>query len=225
MLNNQIKLNEQVSGPEWVTDGSNWYTAIWTECAELMETTDWKWWKQTGLKMSEFQLELVDILHFGLASLLIEGYEAQGVLDSSAVDKIARYMDGKYTVASFTYVGSEIGMHRSIEQIAFSALSTKKFDVVSFFQVALASGLSLDDLFRIYLTKSTLNNFRQCNGYASGTYTKNWNGVDDSIVALHTALHVPSYTTNSEKIINVDHFQIKLFNMLMDKYAEAIHGN
>mgnify|MGYP000395074083 CR=1 FL=1 len=30
---------------DWVMQGHNWRRAIWTECAELMNELDWKWWK------------------------------------------------------------------------------------------------------------------------------------------------------------------------------------
>jgi hypothetical protein len=42
--------------------------------------------------------------------------------------------------------------------------------------------MDLDELFRQYVGKNTLNFFRQDHGYKEGTYIKIWNGEEDNEV-------------------------------------------
>jgi hypothetical protein len=44
------------------------------------------------------------------------------------------------------------------------------------------SGLDLDTLYRLYVGKNILNQFRQDNGYKEGTYVKVWDGSEDNVV-------------------------------------------
>jgi hypothetical protein len=41
-------------------------------------------------------------------------------------------------------------------------------------------GMSIDDLYRGYVGKNTLNFFRQDHGYKDGSYIKVWNGQEDN---------------------------------------------
>jgi hypothetical protein len=41
-------------------------------------------------------------------------------------------------------------------------------------------GLTFDDLYKRYIGKNALNEFRQLNGYKSGTYIKIWNNREDN---------------------------------------------
>ena len=44
------------------------------------------------------------------------------------------------------------------------------------------SGLNLETLYRLYVGKNILNQFRQDNGYKDGSYIKVWAGEEDNIV-------------------------------------------
>jgi hypothetical protein len=41
-------------------------------------------------------------------------------------------------------------------------------------------GMNIDDLYRGYVGKNTLNFFRQDHGYKDGSYIKVWNGKEDN---------------------------------------------
>lgn len=58
--------------------------------------------------------------------------------------------------------------------------SVKLFE--DFFELAYMSKLNLQDLYRLYIGKNILNQFRQDNGYKEGTYVKVWDGKEDNIV-------------------------------------------
>ena len=69
MLQMQDEMNCRVH-PSWREQGYEWYRAIWVECAELMDHYGWKWWKKQSPDRDQVVLELIDIWHFGLSSLL-----------------------------------------------------------------------------------------------------------------------------------------------------------
>jgi len=47
--------------------------------------------------------------------------------------------------------------------------------------VVIQSGLNLDALYKLYVGKNILNQFRQDHGYKEGTYIKIWNGEEDNV--------------------------------------------
>jgi hypothetical protein len=51
----------------------------------------------------------------------------------------------------------------------------------AFIDVAVQSGLNLDSLYKLYVGKNILNQFRQDHGYKEGTYIKIWNGEEDNV--------------------------------------------
>ena len=66
------------------------------------------------------------------------------------------------------------------------SLSKEELDldafIEEFFDLVLMSGLDLETLYRLYVGKNILNQFRQDNGYKEGSYIKVWNGTEDNVV-------------------------------------------
>ena len=54
--------------------------------------------------------------------------------------------------------------------------------IADFFNLVIMSGLNLDTLYKLYIGKNVLNQFRQDHGYKDGTYIKIWNGEEDNVV-------------------------------------------
>ena len=52
----------------------------------------------------------------------------------------------------------------------------------NFFDLTLMSGLDLESLYKLYVGKNILNQFRQDHGYKEGTYIKVWNGQEDNVM-------------------------------------------
>ena len=69
MAEMQISHNEHVH-PDWLTQGYEYYRAVWVECAELLDHFGWKWWKKQQPDLDQVKLEIVDIWHFGLSDLI-----------------------------------------------------------------------------------------------------------------------------------------------------------
>ncbi len=164
----QDALNANVH-PQWRTQGHAYYRAIWVECAELLDHFGWKWWKHQSADLEQVKLEIVDIWHFGLSELIRDGRIGAGHIDAGVV-------------SAFDRIGtsSPRDFRETVEALAGATLAQRGFPVDAFVDLMGALPLDLDELYRIYIGKNVLNNFRQANGYKSGTYIKVWLGREDN---------------------------------------------
>ncbi|MCH2058221.1 MAG: dUTP diphosphatase [Thalassotalea sp.] len=167
MLSMQDAMNSRVSDA-WRDNGYEWYRAIWAECAEMLDHHGWKWWKHQEIDVPQVQLELVDIFHFGLSLRLMTG---------ASVDNIAQTL-----AAELAENSSESDFKIALESLASAAVTNKAFDATAFTDCMRLMNMDLDELFRQYVGKNTLNFFRQDHGYKEGTYIKVWNGKEDNEV-------------------------------------------
>jgi dimeric dUTPase (all-alpha-NTP-PPase superfamily) len=194
MLTMQDAMNSRVS-ETWRTNDYEWYRAIWVECAEMLDHHGWKWWKHQEIDVPQVQLELVDIFHFGLSLRLMAG---------KSVDVISQ------EIAKELHQGStENDFKVALENLASAAVTDKSFDAKALADCMFLMDMDLDELFRQYVGKNTLNFFRQDHGYKEGSYIKIWNGEEDNevLAALVTSLDT-----------NADDFQQQLYNALKEKY-------
>jgi dimeric dUTPase (all-alpha-NTP-PPase superfamily) len=165
MLEMQNAMNTKVHA-EWFNQGFEWYRAIWVECAEMLDHYGWKWWKKQTPDTEQVILELVDIFHFGL-SLRIDGktsYQEIAEQLTAELEKPTQADDFKQT----------------LELLAASAVANKTFDAAAFAGCMAQIGMDIDDLYRGYVGKNTLNFFRQDHGYKDGSYIKVWHGQEDN---------------------------------------------
>jgi dimeric dUTPase (all-alpha-NTP-PPase superfamily) len=194
MLQLQNQLNDATNGEEWtkgVTKNGktiNWQRCIYMECAEMVDSFPWKHWKAITQEPDwhNHQIEVVDVWHF-IMSLAIEEYakESKGSVEEIAMDISS--MDALKQIetdaVSFAEVNAVI---EKVENLMRIALSKDKLDlnalISEFFDLVGMSGLNLDTLYRLYVGKNILNQFRQDNGYKEGTYIKVWNGKEDNVV-------------------------------------------
>ena len=169
MLELQDAMNKKVYS-DWSTRNLEWYRAIWIECGELVEHYGYKWWKKQETNIEQVQMEVIDIWHFGLSSLLRDG---------GSIDEIAQNMCDElhsYNIAN-TPLG---GVLETAEVLAAHALNTHSFSLFKFWDLMYMVGLTFDDLYRQYVGKNVLNRFRQDHGYNSGCYIKEWQGREDN---------------------------------------------
>ena len=69
--------------------------------------------------------------------------------------------------------------------------------------------MDLDELFRQYVGKNTLNFFRQDHGYKDGSYIKIWNGEEDNEVLANLVKNLDA---------GAEDFQQQLYAALEEKY-------
>jgi hypothetical protein len=152
--------------PDWRTQRYEYYRAIWIECAELMDHFGWKWWKHQQADVDQVKLELVDIWHFGLSDLLRADALEPGIVDVLDVVPVDDPTDA--------------ALRAAVEDLACATLQAKAFAIAPFARVMQLLPLPFDELFRLYVGKNVLNEFRQDHGYKAGTYLKTWTGREDN---------------------------------------------
>lgn len=192
MLELQQQLNDATNGLGW-EDGMtkngkpiDWKRCTYLECAELIESYPWKHWKNIDAKpdYANIKIEAVDIWHF-IMSQGLEDYK-RGELGS--IETLANNINSLTNFSAFSGESQE-NFKDYYEQIAvvevlmktiFCGGSTEKL-MAAFIDVAMQSGLNLDALYKLYVGKNILNQFRQDHGYKEGTYLKIWNGEEDNV--------------------------------------------
>nr|WP_044835025.1 dUTP diphosphatase [Thalassomonas actiniarum] len=194
MLTMQDAMNSRVS-KTWRNNNYEWYRAIWVECAEMLDHHGWKWWKHQEIDVAQVQLELVDIFHFGLSLRLMSGKDIAAISTELAQELIKGSPETDFKLA--------------LEKLASAAVTDKSFDAVALADCMRLMDMDIDELFRQYVGKNTLNFFRQDHGYKEGSYIKVWHGEEDNEV-LATLVN----SLNSQS----DNFQADLYQALEQKY-------
>ena len=170
MLNTMASMQEHHNTQvhqEWRTQGYEYYRAIWVECAEMLDHFGWKWWKKQNPDLDQVKLELVDIWHFALSEMLRAGTLNDDVgVALSKVQVSAQTDPGAFRLA--------------IEALASSSLQTRSFEMRPFIEAMRTLPMDYEELYGLYIGKNVLNQFRQNNGYQSGTYRKLWQGREDN---------------------------------------------
>lgn len=194
MLQLQNQLNDATNGENWTKgltkNGKyiNWRRCIYMECAEMVDSFSWKHWKSIDKApdWDNLQIEVVDVWHF-IISLAIENYSInmKGGIDDLAINISQLDSFSKVDVNSAEFAPQDEVISK-VENIIL--LATQKDDlelevlISEFFDLVLMSGLDLETLYRLYVGKNILNQFRQDNGYKDGSYIKVWAGEEDNVV-------------------------------------------
>jgi len=221
MFRLQQKLNDETNGLDWEKGYNkhdriiNWRRCIYMECAELIDSFNWKHWKDINIEpdWDNITIELVDIWHF-IMSLGLEYYKNKNLgsiddLVSYVID--TQYFDDFCTDSIAPSADDSLSIINNIEHMMKDTLLQENFYKITddFFSSAMQCGLSMEDLYKYYLGKNILNGFRQDNGYKEGTYIKVWNGREDNDVMMGILDNDASLTANS------------LYQALQEAYAKA----
>ena len=195
MLLLQQELNDATNGEGWeegkTKNGKiiNWKRCIYMECAEMVDSFAWKHWKAIDADpdWANLQIEVVDVWHF-IMSLGLEDYSQnfRGTLEDLAMkislepgyQKLKENADLEYAEPSLIMAKVEDLILNSVNRETLDG--PKLFE--DFFELAYMSKLNLTDLYRLYVGKNILNQFRQDNGYKEGTYVKVWDGKEDNVI-------------------------------------------
>jgi dimeric dUTPase (all-alpha-NTP-PPase superfamily) len=195
MLLLQQELNDATNGDGWEAGKTkngktiNWKRCIYMESCEMIDSFAWKHWKAINQEpdWANLQIEVVDVWHF-IMSLGLEDYAQnfRGSIEDLAMS-IAQ-MPGYQALeanSGLQFAEPDTIMAK-VEDIIFNTVDTRGFDSAKlfedFFELAFMCKLNLPDLYRLYVGKNILNQFRQDNGYKEGTYIKVWNGKEDNVV-------------------------------------------
>ena len=198
MLELQNNFNKKVN-PEWETKNYAWDTAIIVELAECQDHLSWKWWKHSEVNYEQVILELVDIFHFAMSFHMIENN-----LDH---ESCAEELD--YTYQFNSMVNSEKLQDMELFQDCLKLVMhditdpyIQEFNFSSFFAMWKILGLDVEDLYKKYIGKNSLNVFRQNHGYKDGSYIKIWNGLEDNEVLTKLLNDLPCDDKLFDTILN-----------------------
>jgi len=194
MLQLQNQLNDATNGERWkegVTKNGktiNWQRCIYMECAEMIDSFSWKHWKNIAQEpdWDNMQIEVVDVWHF-VMSLALEEYAKnfQGGVEeiAIAVSEMESFSSLLSANSSFASQDEVIVKVEDLMRLALQkeGVALEKL-LEEFFALVKMSGLDLESLYRLYVGKNILNQFRQDHGYKEGSYIKVWNGEEDNVV-------------------------------------------
>jgi len=192
MLELQQQLNDATNGEGWekgtTKNGKliDWKRCTYLECAELIESYPWKHWKNIDAQpdYANIQIEAVDIWHF----IMSQGLEDYKMKDLGTIEALAENINALPNFQTFTAqitpttkdYYAQIEVVENLMRTLFCGESTEKL-MEAFIDVAVQSGLNLDALYKLYIGKNILNQFRQDHGYKEGSYIKIWNGEEDNV--------------------------------------------
>ncbi len=194
----QQKLNDETNGIGWENGYTkndkiiNWKRCIYMECAELIDSFNWKHWKdiEKPIDWENAVIEIVDIWHFIISLVLEDGKIRRG----KGIDRMARDVTDVQGFERFTKEPHSIKdapsaeIINDIEKIIHETTGFRVdiYDSLlkNYFSLALKCGVNLKVLYKYYIAKNVLNGFRQDHGYKDGSYKKVWNGKEDNVIML-----------------------------------------
>lgn len=177
MLQMQHEMNTLID-PNWVQNQNPFMLAAALEMGEAIEHYGWKWWKKQTPDRNQVKMEMADIWHFMLSQIYLDLHYYPfdySLLDMLDEQDCARAFNQDLDIYDYRKL-SDIDLMRML--MASYALTVVNVPV--FLHLCNRFGLSSEDLFKLYVGKNVLNEFRQHNGYKEGTYIKVWSGKEDN---------------------------------------------
>jgi dimeric dUTPase (all-alpha-NTP-PPase superfamily) len=190
----QQRLNDDTNGPGW-RDGFtrqgkrvNWRRCIVMETAELIDSFPWKHWKSIagGIDLENIRIEMVDIWHFVMSLVLRKKRpEEAAKMALEAMRESRIRLPERWSEKENARLDELLA---PFEDLMAMALVKEESDAYffelleKFWECVDAVGMDFDELYRLYIGKNALNQFRQMHGYKEGTYRKIWHGREDNAV-------------------------------------------
>ena len=104
---------------------------------------------------------------------------AQWMAETKGYAELCAAQEGQYDSDEALMLKIEILMRHALQPAIDGDLERMSDD---FFRLAAMGGLNLDTLYRLYVGKNILNQFKSDHGYKEGHYIKVWNGEEDNSV-------------------------------------------
>ncbi|MGM0633142.1 MAG: dUTP diphosphatase [Pseudomonadota bacterium] len=210
MLAMQAAMNHQID-PDWVDAAYPYLRAVVIEAAEAMEHHGWKWWKHQHCDLPQLQMELIDIWHFLMSSLLLEHKGNEPSALEQLMRDLHRDETGLLNFDGRQYRTATLPLLDKLQLLSATA-AAGRIELPLFAAILRDCELDWDQLFRQYVGKNVLNGFRQDHGYKEGHYQKTWLGREDNehLVELMDELDVPA-----------EQYRQVLYDALFSRYRES----
>lgn len=196
MFELQQQLNDTTNGKGWengITKNAkkiNWRRCITMESAEMIDSFGWKHWKSIAQETdyANLQIEIVDVWHFVMSLVLEFAHKTGSESISELVERIAQTPEYQKinNDTDLNFGNDELLMFRieNVMRLSLIPVSPEMIGALieEFFELAHLGALNATQLYRLYVGKNILNQFRQDHGYKEGSYIKVWNGEEDNVV-------------------------------------------
>lgn len=180
----------------------NFLLAAVKELNEGIDYLPWKWWATGTTDLKQFQIEIIDTIHFLFSHQIIAGtmynkFHLKDSLDElfkTLADFSTRLVDWVTdpdvlkSVVEFedTFIKEGESVERYYENVAFNIIGALMHGelysaIGQCFLLLRSTGMEASEVYKTYVGKNTLNIFRAKNGYKDGTYKKMWNGQEDNV--------------------------------------------
>ena len=194
----QEKLND-LTFSEWrqKLTPNNWRAAIVVEIGEALDSLGktTKWWKKNSIDIDNVRVELIDILHFSVSLLFY--------IKESDIEEYSSAINGFISVLAYDKFTKEEEIIRDDLVILSSLIFNMREFMTRLGMLFKEVGFkNMEEIFKAYMTKNVLNEFRQKHGYKEGTYIKEWlfkepygdlyweSKVEDNVVAYEIAKQI-----------------------------------
>lgn len=236
MLRFQHETNSHVEGSDYWIKPLDWNNAILVEVGELIDSTNYKWWKApVDVDVDNIKTEIVDIWHF-IMSKYITNYLRNIIRDAESepnytlvFTSLAAVSTKFFNEISNINVSIEDKNQYSLIIQAFSKTTLRaclddssSFEevVLHFSKLVVASGMNFEEFTKRYLVKNALNKVRQDRGYKLGIYNKNWinhegDYQEDNAVANYLILE-------SKEGQSIEHSFSAIYDKLITYYDQMI---
>lgn len=208
MLELQQRLNDATNGLEWekgiTSQGKkiNWRRCIYMESAEMIDSFGWKHWKSISqpTDYDNLQIEIVDVWHFVMSLVLEFTYNSRVESIQELSERIFQTPQYQKLTTSIplTFAKDDALMVKieNVMRLSLIPISPEMIGAIieEFLDLAYMGALNEDALYRLYVGKNILNQFRQDHGYKEGHYIKIWNGLEDNVVMKQAWENHPDMT-------------------------------
>lgn len=177
MLQMQHEMNTLIDA-NWVQNQNPFMLAAALEMGEAIEHYGWKWWKKQTPDMNQVKMEMADIWHFMLSQIYLDLQNFPN--DIVIQDFLDVPMNERAFNADTCIQDYKLLSDLSLMQLLMGSFTLSIVNVPVFLHLCNRFGLSSEDLFKLYVGKNVLNEFRQHNGYKEGTYIKVWSCKEDN---------------------------------------------
>ncbi len=210
MLQLQDELNKKIN-ENWreIRTYEDFSRATWIECAELVDSLPWKWWKNQKADMDNVKIEVVDIWHFIMSYILLDYKDLGKAVESEEIEYFFKGLSEKFQNIDIKgeYINHYLGETDKYKKIIFLAervaegfLKQNLKEGIFFFGLLVKNSMSFDELYLLYIGKNILNHIRQEKGYKEGNYKKEINGIEDNQYLFQIVKQINSREELEEKI-------------------------
>ncbi len=217
IINLQSSFNDSVS-PGWEKDinqeqYNTWY-ALLDEVTEVVNSKEWKWWKNSAdynsVDWDNVVVEFVDIFHFML-SLALQTDSADTIFVT-----MVSFQKSKSVGKNDTKIREDDFFEHFWDKILMSVfLKQTTLLMVSWVELWYKLGEDLNSFTKAYFTKMALNKIRQEFGYSNNTYFKMWSDpknpsdikqkVEDNVAAKYLMRNIKDDDIRTDTIKEMEH--------------------